>query len=249
MRRDTGDGREDEWETWRGGVVLVLADASTTGDLSCCPLREARDERSAVRYELVATRDDLRLRLAALGTEVIAVVLDPEVEAPDDRSALDLATQLLRTARDVRVILCAAVLPSAMHAVLRVLSHLRCELVVRGVDRLPDWTTAAAAKVDTQALPREALQQLCRLPSRFRFAWFDAMQGVDTPNVKRVVAGARVKRRTLERAHKQAGIWPPARLLRALWSDETAGSPGDGRGPALDGGTPVGPDVGDSADV
>lgn len=200
--------------TW-GRVVLVLADALTAGDL-CGRLGQAQGDLSIVTCERIEDRDDLGPRVATLGADVIGVVVDPELAAPDDRAALGLATQLLRTGRDLRVVLYAAATPDAMRAVLRVASCMPCELMVRGVDEMPTWTARTTAKIDAPSRPREALRQLTHLPARYRLAWLDAIEAPGAATVKRVAACASVERRTLERAHRHAGAWTPARLLREL---------------------------------
>lgn len=206
-----------------GGVVLVIADESTANELLCgaaAELSEGRYDGSQVRYHHIDDIVHLGPALAALGRDVIALVLDPEFAAPDDEVALRVAAQLVRTGREMRVVVYTANTPQAMHAVIRLLTHLHCELVVRGFDSLPDWTPGMAKNVESSVRRREALKQLTILPARYRLAWSDALAAPGEATIKRVLACASVERRSLERAHEEAGAWTPARLLRALKADD-----------------------------
>lgn len=206
-----------------GGVVLVLADEATVSEMSCgstAGLGDASPGRAKVRYERMADIAQLGSAISSMGSDVIAVVLDPEVAAPDDETALRVAAQLTRTGRELRVVVYPAINPQAMHAVYRLSLHRQCELVVRAFDALPGWTRGAAK--GGEATPRrcEAVQQLTTLPVRFRRAWIDALAAPGETTVKRVLACASVERRTLERAHEEAGVLSPARLLRALKAED-----------------------------
>lgn len=202
-----------------GGGVLILANEATaaelSGRLSIAPSKIPA-EPAGVRFERVADSEALVGRLALADTFPTMVVLDPELAAPDERTARTLALQMLRPAHILLVVLYADPTAGAMHAVRRLAAHLQCVLLVRGVDPLPVWSELVQSPTPPPAIPREAVDQLARLPSRFRLAWVDAIVNDDPPTVKRVAASACVQRRTLERTHKDAGIWSPYRLLRAL---------------------------------
>ncbi|MBK9409248.1 MAG: hypothetical protein IPN47_14620 [Gemmatimonadetes bacterium] len=58
-------------------------------------LGDASPDRAKVRYERMAEHCwQLGSAISSMGSDVIAVVLDPEVAAPDDETALRVAAQL-----------------------------------------------------------------------------------------------------------------------------------------------------------
>lgn len=202
-----------------GGAVLILASESTAAMFiddatASMALRDADLER--VHFENVPDLAALCGRLHRSDADVAAVVIDPELAAPDELAALSVALELQRARHELRVVLYASPSPSAMHAVRRVVACMACELVVRGVDPMPAWLVHGRSSATLPAHPKEALEQLTRLPARFRIAWIRSVAGTSAPNVKRVAASASVQRRTLERVHRDSGAWTPARLMRAL---------------------------------
>lgn len=208
-------------------VILILANESKAAELSDDTTSETASpapERRLVQFERVAELAALSAPLRRGDSSVFGVVLDPELAAPDERAALQLALQLQRPRRQPRVVLYADASAGALHAVRRLVACLRCEPVVRSVDPMPVWAAHAPAPPMVPSLPREALEQLARLPARFRHAWVETSLRGGTVTVKGVAALASVKRRTLERAHEKAGLWTPARLLRALVVDEEQGT-------------------------
>lgn len=206
-----------------GGVVLVLVDDLTVSEMSCGPSAEVGDashDPTKVRYERIADIAHLGSAIASSGSDLIAVVLDPELAAPDDETALRVAAQLTRTRRELRVIVYPAINAQAMHAVHRLNLHRQCELVVRSYDALPEWTSGMSAGGEASVRRFESLQQLTILPERYRLAWIDALAAPGDTTVKRVLACASVTRRTLERAHENAGVHSPSRLLRDLTAED-----------------------------
>lgn len=176
-----------------------------------------------VAYEHVSGLEDLLHRLASCCARLTGLLVDPELAAPDERSALLLAAHLRQLKRPIHVVLYAAPRATAMHAVRRLAARIDCALVVRGIDPLPTWHASATSSGG----PREALQGLERLRPRFRAAWLAAIAESSDPTVKRIAALANVNRRTLERAHRDAGVCSPGRYIRSLGLDGDVGEEGD----------------------
>lgn len=203
----------------RGRVVLVLTGGATMSAL--CGQRESLpsegpSEPAALQFVGVADAEALGRQLAQLGTHVVGVVVNPEYAAPDDRAALNVAVQLHRLGRELRVVLLADATAGAMHAVRRLAACVKCELIVRGVDPSPRWSAHEDSLAISRAKSQAVVGQLARLPLRVRLAWVESVTDDSRTTVKRVAACVGVHRRTLERAHKEAGVWSPARILRAL---------------------------------
>lgn len=183
----------------------MLADAAAVVELSdharTCASGHA-DASYVLRVESVPDLPTLSARLRRADAALAGVVLEPELAAPDEQSAL----QLQRPRRQPRVVLYAEASAGRMHAVLRLVAFRRCELAVRGVDALPDWAARAPAPTMLSLHPRDAVEQLERIPACFRLAWVEACLSRETTTVKGVAALASVKRRTVELAHESAGV-------------------------------------------